>query len=193
MGAADPDFVGPLGRGRHPSVVIFLDVDGVILPFGDGVPIGPMTEGSLFPDSCLAALTFIASKFSKAAFVLSSTWRVKEAYRDQIVESLRAYGRAFGGQLGSIEFYDITDPTLHSTRQAEIDAWLHSNGYRGAWIALDDEELVEGDENKGRRDAFRGRVVKTASHIGLTSEDAQHAVSLLLIQLHSQSLTRNGT
>jgi hypothetical protein len=190
MADADPDSGGPLTRGRWPSVVIFLDVDGVILPFGDAVPIATTTEGSLFPDSCLAALTHITSKFSDVRLVLSSTWRVQATYRGQILESFHAYGRALGGPLRSIEFHDITDPTLHLTRQAEINAWLHSNRYRGAWIALDDEELVEGEENNSQRQAFCGRVVKTASHIGLTCEDAQQALTLLENQL--QSLTRNG-
>jgi hypothetical protein len=190
MADEEPDS-GDLPKSDElPSVVIFLDVDGVILPFGDNLPVTTTTDGSLFPDSCLAALTLIASEFSNVQLVLSSTWRVRASFRAQIIESLRLYGRKFGGPLESIEFYDITDPLLHSTRQAEIDAWLQSNGFRGAWIALDDEDLVEGNENRLRSHVFRNRVIKTASHVGLTDDDAHQAVTLLRKQL--SLMRRNG-
>ena len=56
-----------------------------------------------------------------------------------------------------------------------------------AWVALDDEELVEPrgwegvteDSNGRHRAMFRGHVVKTRSEIGLTDSDARHAIAIL--------------
>jgi HAD domain in Swiss Army Knife RNA repair proteins len=183
---------GESDSGESIPVVIFLDVDGVLLPFGDTPTTATnssTTEGSLFPDSCLAAFSTILSAFVDARVVLSSTWRVRKDFRDQILDSLRTFGKKFGGPLETLRFFDITDPSIHSTRQAEIDSWLQANEYRGAWVALDDEELVDGEENRSRRLTFLEKVVRTRSHTGLTLEDAQHAVSLLYGQVESSSTT----
>jgi HAD domain in Swiss Army Knife RNA repair proteins len=187
---------GESDSGASSPVVIFLDVDGVLLPFGDAprsATISSQTEGSIFPDSCLSAFSTILSAFHNPRVVLSSTWRVRKEFCDQIIDSLQAFGRKFGGPLENIRFYDTTDPTIHSTRQAEIDAWLQANEYRRAWIALDDEELVDGPENRSRRIAFLNKAVRTRSHIGLTSEDAHHAVSLLCEQLDAPFVKEEST
>jgi hypothetical protein len=52
-----------------------------------------------------------------------------------------------------------------------------------AWVALDDEEPWEGDVNARHCRFFQGHAVKTDSHVGLTMDDAKHAVALLLCQL----------
>jgi hypothetical protein len=51
--------------------VIFLDVDGVVLPFGPGLN---EDHADLFPLPCLEALNSIVEA-SGATIVLSSTWR----------------------------------------------------------------------------------------------------------------------
>jgi HAD domain in Swiss Army Knife RNA repair proteins len=187
---------GESDSGTSSPVLIFLDVDGVLLPFGDAprtATTSSQTEGSIFPDSCLAAFSTILSAFHNPCVVLSSTWRVRKEFRDQILDSMHAFGRQFGGPLKDMRFYDTTDPTIHSTRQAEIDAWLQANEYHGAWIALDDEELVDGPENRLLRSKFLNNAVRTRSHIGLTSEDAQHAVSLLCEQLDAPFVKEEST
>jgi HAD domain in Swiss Army Knife RNA repair proteins len=95
--------------------------------------------------------------------------------------------------LETVRFFDMTHPAMHSTRQAEIDAWLQANEYRGAWVALDDEELVDGEENRSRRLTFLNKVVRTRSHVGLTMEDAHQAVSLLYGQLESSFIKEEST
>ena len=104
-----------------------------------------------------------------------------------------------------IGFYDITDPDMHSERQHEIYNWLehHSSGgafYRrstetehgsqikkrrpiDAWVAIDDEELLQGDGNALYAKFFEGHVVKTESSVGLTMADAEEAVAILQLQL----------
>jgi hypothetical protein len=56
----------------------------------------------------------------------------------------------------------------------------------GAWVALDDEELLKGSVNACYSQFFQGHVVKTDSHVGLTMDDAKTAVELLLCQLEKK-------
>lgn len=175
-------------RPRHSKssttaeTIIFLDIDGVLLPFeGNRFK---STCGSLFPDHTLEAFSLILQEMDGAKIVLSSTWRVQDKFRKEIIAGLRAYGYAYGGPLVEAEFMDLTDPDMHGERQHEIADWLKRNPDKvGAWVALDDEELMEGAENAARRAVFQGHVVKTESHIGLTVKNARYAIGLLQAQL----------
>mmetsp|Transcript_4454 Transcript_4454/g.10795 ORF Transcript_4454/g.10795 Transcript_4454/m.10795 type:complete len:169 (-) Transcript_4454:562-1068(-) len=154
--------------------VIFLDIDGVLLPF----PNDGNSESGLFPASTLEPLKFLLQE-TDAKLVLSSTWRVRKDFIQDIVDAIRGFGIEFEG------FHDITDPNMHSERQWEIQDWISKQrarkehkGGRMVWLALDDEELLEGDENARFRDSFVGHVVKTASHKGLTMDDVRDALKL---------------
>ena len=175
-------------RPRHSKssttaeTIIFLDIDGVLLPF-EGNRFRS-TCGSLFPDHTLEAFSLILQEIEGAKIVLSSTWRVQDKFRKEIIAGLRSYGYAYGGPLLEAEFMDLTDPDMHGERQHEIHDWLQRNPDKiGAWIALDDEELMEGAENAARRAVFQGHVLKTESHIGLTVKNARYAIGLLQAQL----------
>ena len=161
--------------------VLFLDIDGVLLPFGDG---GPPTES--FPGSCLAAFAFIIEQ-TRARIVLSSTWRCVPSAKASILRQFNEHG----GALAGTEFADTTSLSNHSERQWEIAEWLDSAAGRGVqqWVALDDEELLDGPALAARRSRFVGHVVKTESHVGLTHELAQAAVSL--IREHNEELSPN--
>ena len=116
-----------------------------------------------------------------------------------------------GAALGRVaDLAETTDPALHSERQWEIHAWLQAhptlavarslslsltltstrtpNAWLQAhprvrrWVALDDEELIEGQPNAARAAEFVGRAVRTESHVGLTDADAELAISLLARQ-----------
>ena len=50
------------------------------------------------------------------------------------------------------------------------------------WVALDDEELLEGQPNAARAADFAGHAVRTESRVGLTDADAEIAISLLARQ-----------
>lgn len=114
-----------------------------------------------------------------------------------ILESFRCYSYAFGddNNIGKItEFYDVTDPEFHSERQYEIFRWLHQAQNEKdvrAWIALDDEELVEGKVNAKHRATFEGHAVLIDSRKGLTDEDADEAIRLLQSQIKTKSRETN--
>lgn len=167
--------------------VLFLDMDGVLLPFGGDGYEKNQSSNRLFPDETLAALSQILSGVPGLVLVLSSTWRVRQEFCDEIIMSFHSYGKQHGGPLATVEdFYDVTDIHDHSERQWEIHAWLSAQPNVRAWVALDDEELVEGDCNRHRRDQFIHRVVKTNSATGLTDQDAQQAIVLLMDQIHGK-------
>ena len=160
--------------------VIFLDIDGVLLPF----PKDENSGSELFPASTLKPLQFLLNEAHGAKLVLSSTWRVRKDFIQDIVDCIKGFGIDFDG------FFDITDPNMHSERQWEIERWLSTNRRNNGkkydkivWLALDDEELLEGEVNQKFRDLFEGNVVKTQSDKGLTMDDANEAMRLWKRQL----------
>ena len=203
---------------KQQRILVFLDIDGVLLPFPTTVAAHQSTCGAIFPDPTLAALSRILDAFSgdtpsqsshavtkQPELILSSTWRAQENLIAEILHSFELYGKAHGGPLQSIQaFDDMTDPEYHSERQYEIHKYLlklldgedtKNNDYsssRGdcrdhqpsvAWVALDDEELLEGASNAEHRSNFIGHAVKVNSRIGLTDDDAAFAIDLLQQQL----------
>jgi hypothetical protein len=199
-------------RNKQTLQVIFLDIDGVLLPFGENNNKRkkkkhrnnnnkPESLSGLFPDHTLRALDCILEHFPKAVLVLSSTWRVCPNACNDILEAFRSYnnnGQQYGGRgyssprrarLQNIkDFYDVTNVETHSERQWEIYEWLqqHNNANIEAWIALDDEDLVEGPNNQRYRHVFQGHTIKTKSSVGLTQKDAKKAIQMLNAQLQLQ-------
>jgi hypothetical protein len=163
--------------------VIFLDIDGVLLPF-------PKTQQEdddasslqLFPKSCLQALQRLLQATPGSQLVLSSTWRVRNDYIHDILKALQDFG------IPIQDFHSITDPNLHSERQWEIYDWLQKQQQQTVspdmiWLALDDEELLDGDVNEKHRNVFSGHVIKTESRLGLTMNDVESAIVLWEAQL----------
>lgn len=179
--------------------VIFLDIDGVLLPF----PLEePLKEGALFPPSTLSPLKrlweHVQANFESNSknnsrginpgveWVLSSTWRVQRSYILDIEEALKAFGIP-------IQFSDITDPALHSERQWEILDWIRKQKITSmVWLALDDEDLVGGETNAKHKHLFEGRAVRTNSATGLSHADVDAAIQSWDQQLALQR-TRHPT
>ncbi len=175
--------------------VIFLDIDGVLLPFDSD-----MAPPFIFPEHTLQALSTIVEA-TNAVIVLSSTWRVAECFRNQIYQAFLHYGLVHpDSPLGTTitTFLDMTDPHYHANRQWEIYRWLQHYQRRHAtqriisWVALDDEELLEGDKNQIYKRHFEGHVVKTNSQTGLTMDDAMLAIQLFQQQQQQWQQRRNA-
>lgn len=167
---------------RLDPAILFLDIDGVLLPFPEHTP---SSCGAYFPDINLESFAAIVEALPDLLVVLSSTWRVSNKMQQQVLDSFNIYGYTFGGPLASIKgFFDITDPNYHSERQHEIFRWLSQhNAIERAWVALDDEELLGGKANAKYRSHFEGHVVRTHSQLGLTMENANEAILLLRNQI----------
>ena len=140
---------------RAPMQAVFLDIDGVLLPFGGGS--GGHKDGSFSP-TALGALATILEACPRAELVLSSTWRCAGG-QPAVISEFQAYAAAHDSPtLAAIkEFTHTTSLTQHDHRQWEVASWLSAAAARGlqvdSWVALDDEELVapEGpDDHNGR-------------------------------------------
>ena len=174
-----------MAHDRKP--LIFLDIDGVLLPFGDGAE--EVTPPQLFPDSTVAALSFILEQVPTAALVLSSTWRANPQFQADIIAEFARYAAAHSASpLGQIHsFARTTCLHTHGVRQHEIYKYLQALSiHPPAWVALDDEPLLEGRECQELRHHFVGHAVQCESSKGLTQELAATAVSQLRKQLESK-------
>eukprot|EP00934_Nitzschia_sp_Nitz4_P009307 Nitzschia sp. Nitz4//scaffold97_size77645//25227//25757//NITZ4_005514-RA/size77645-exonerate_protein2genome-gene-0.3-mRNA-1//-1//CDS//3329560644//9297//frame0 len=167
--------------------VVFVDIDGVLLPFPHE------SQGHLFPNSTLVPLKrlweYVTTRDPSVSveWVLSSTWRVKASFIRDIEQALHEFGIP-------IVFADITDPALHSERQWEIYEWLATQSkkqtdmtiQRGfVWLALDDEELILEEKNEEYRDLFEGHVIQTHSTTGLSQGNVDRAIELWEQQLNN--------
>jgi hypothetical protein len=160
--------------------VIFLDIDGVLLPF----PHTGEDHGFLFPKSTMNALKRLL-QLTQAKIVLSSTWRSQPSFVQDILKDFEKH------ELEINEFWSMTDPNFHSERQWEIHKWLQENASgskkeKVCWLALDDEELIEGEENESLRPFFQDHIIKTESALGLTEEDVDLGMLLWEAQLARQ-------
>lgn len=186
---------------RRRVVCVFLDVDGVVLPFD-------VVE---FPAALLAHLGLIldaadaraAALGATSALVVSSSWRASAEAMARLHAALAAALGGAGAPAGSLRarvaaagrFEHTTDVGRHQCRQWEIGDWLRcAAGCRDAgpvdgvpsegldvvgWVALDDEELLDGRENGDWREFFKGHVVKTESRVGLVRADVPRAAAAL--------------
>ena len=163
--------------------LIFLDIDGVLAPFGGRAPPGPPTQRSAkldadaafapFDEQCTQRLAAIVEA-TGAAIVLSSSWRA----RADAVAVIERRFRAFGSPLSEKVPLPTTDTNYHSVRQWEIARHLEKHPAR-RWVALDDEELVHGEECAERRPLFEGRVSTIDSTAGLQDAHVDEAIRVL--------------
>ena len=84
LGGAD----GPSGALASP--IIFLDIDGVLSPFGAGCDEDALPPPHIFPHACLSALSHVLGA-TGATIVLTSTWRVSLAATQSILDAFQAY------------------------------------------------------------------------------------------------------
>lgn len=154
---------------------LFLDIDGVLLPFGHGVE---DSSTHTFPARCLDALARIMSA-SAPRVVLSSTWRCDP----HAMALIRQQFDAYGDPLRSIALDTFTDLSYHAERQWEIAAWLRDAAARGddvgSFCVLDDMDCVDGKPNRKHRAMFESRCVLVESATGLSAQDAELAIRIL--------------
>ncbi|KAJ8603283.1 hypothetical protein CTAYLR_006949 [Chrysophaeum taylorii] len=144
--------------------VLFLDIDGVLVPFGGLTVADPAAP---FDDECVRRLARIISR-TGAKIVLSSTWRSSATAKEMLRNCFRSFGLPDFEETGGD----------HSLRQWEIAAWLREHEPE-RWVALDDEELVAGPENRRHSADFRDHAILIDSKTGLQDEHVTQAIVIL--------------
>ena len=187
----------PASLAEEDGLVLFLDVDGVILPFPEVSDDEPKI--GRFPRRNLVAFAALLEAVPRATVVLSSTWRCDPEAIDELIKAFDAFGGPLA-PLASSGFTHTTALDHHTERQHEIGAWLFAQNAPGfadgdsedvpakrldvrAWVALDDEELLEGARNRRLRPRFEGHARQVNSASGLTDDDALAALEMLRQQL----------
>lgn len=178
-------------RPRKTNVFIYLDIDGVLVPFGgtddDDDTSAAQRDGCVrFQESSLAALASILKAFPCAQIVLSSTWRCDPTAVRLILSEFKRSGYTTLAAITQLKL--TTDPARHDIRQHEIVRHVQaieasSKSTRVCWVALDDDESVKSDREYASIAA--SRTVQTESSRGLTAEDAAEAIRILRKQLGS--------
>jgi len=179
------------------SKAVFLDIDGVLRPLygnfqmssitmdGESVPI---VEGNTeFLPSAMAALRKIVGQ-TGARLVLSSEWRHHPALREGVDSNLRQKGLPTVQSCTPAHKRELTGKPIRSfaiRRTREIGAWLKAHPEVCHWVALDDLDLAQADdERQPGQPLLAPRLVLTDKTACLTSRDAQEAVGILSGQLN---------
>eukprot|EP00747_Dinoflagellata_sp_TGD_P049233 gnl/TRDRNA2_/TRDRNA2_146080_c0_seq7.p2 gnl/TRDRNA2_/TRDRNA2_146080_c0~~gnl/TRDRNA2_/TRDRNA2_146080_c0_seq7.p2 ORF type:complete len:292 (+),score=53.60 gnl/TRDRNA2_/TRDRNA2_146080_c0_seq7:586-1461(+) len=203
--AKELDLFGDPPAKEDPCSIIFLDIDGVLLPLDKGgLPtitldgeVLPIRSKKPFVPEALTALKYIVHK-TGARLVLSSEWRRSKELREEVEMALRA--------VGTSQLHDFTDvfeareevvvgtpsaPDGHGTmilrwaerRAREISSWLREHPEVKRWVALDDLDLRFADDVKVKLpETYRmaAGLVLTDAEVGLTMSNARIATSQLL-------------
>jgi hypothetical protein len=149
--------------------IIFLDIDGVLVPDGLVMPTCPV-----FMPRCVEALKSILSAVPAAKVVFSTTWRLPvhvNRLHGQWLEHGFPLSLAMDGTPDLRE--DPAVSRLHR-RGLEIRVWLETYPKVSRWVVLDDERMGIEPILGG------GRCVFTNPARGLTADDAERAVRLLM-------------
>lgn len=177
------------------SRVIFLDVDGVILPAGsidmivvDGVtlPAKSHVKESDFSAQAMGSLRAIVQQ-TGATIVLSSEWRrgedlkssINAVLKSQDIPSLRDATPIFQPRP---ELQKANAIHAWCERRArEIGKWLKDHPEVTSWVALDDLDFDWADAlRQAGTPWMKIRSVQTNDRICLTDADASDAVRILL-------------
>ncbi|GET88912.1 hypothetical protein, conserved [Leishmania tarentolae] len=169
--------------------VVFLDIDGVLLP----VPKFTFGGGDL-SEKCAQSLKRLITALGgrdKVTIVLSSTWRNHPCMVDRLNTFMQkeagdgipvvSESTPNGTVLVSAVTYYADDPSeqrLVRDRVDEVYRWLHTHitdhpeAIGGRWIAIDDMQL---DVDK----RMRGHFLHTQTDVGITEADVDTACAMI--------------
>mmetsp|Transcript_101347 Transcript_101347/g.217033 ORF Transcript_101347/g.217033 Transcript_101347/m.217033 type:complete len:205 (-) Transcript_101347:17-631(-) len=155
-------------RGRHK--VVFLDVDGVL---------HPVRGQEEFSSTCMQQLRYILQA-TGAEVVLSTSWRLLPFAKEMLEEQMKHWGlrRPIGCTPEAAparlrKLWRLCGTKGRRARPGEIATWLceheeHVDFPR--WVAIDDIDMTE---------ELDKHMVRTNKHVGLTLQDAEHAIRWL--------------
>lgn len=176
------------------SMVIFLDIDGVLLPAGsvetiliDGVamPIRERMSDNDFSSVAMESLRSIIVR-TGATIVLSSEWRRTASMRDFVGVSLRSHEcpslREWTPVMKARADLEKHDPAIVwcERRAREIHAWLKLHPEVTSYVILDDLDFNWADSERSPGiSLLKPRSVLTNAQYCLTEANADEAVRIL--------------
>jgi len=165
-----------------PSVVVFLDVDGVLNSIG-------FRAKQLNPRCIVRLVTLLRA--SGAKIVLSTSWRTSNPMKRTLLHTLRRHGipsETIVGQTPECPAQGKGAP--FSERAHEVREWLAQHDQVRAWIAVDDNNYSGMDP-----DFFAGHFLHTDGARGITDDDVARGLMLLEaqgVQLAQQDCNGEG-
>jgi len=187
-------FTRPKLPPADPSRVIFLDVDGVLLPTGsietivvDGVAM-PVRDTVRESDFAIGALGNVRSIVQQtgATIVLSSEWRRTEKLRSSIGLVLKSQGipsmRDSTPIFHAKKELQVVNPIIAwcERRAREIGQWLKDHPDVTAYVALDDLDFMWADNVRSSGTPWmKVRSVHTDDKKCLTEDGVAQAVRIL--------------
>jgi hypothetical protein len=150
--------------------ILFLDVDGVLVPDRQDAP-----ATTQFHLACVEVFRSVLVAVPGVRVVFSTTWRLPQHVK-RLHEQWTAHGFPLALAMdGTPDLRgDVTVSRLHR-RGLEIRAWLDAHPAVDRWVVLDDERMgiepILGD----------ARCVFTNPARGLTADDAERAVGILRV------------
>lgn len=168
MGGGDSTVARAAGHSWSVPPILFLDIDGVLVPDGQEV-----LSSSQFHPACVEAFRSVLVGVPGARVVFSTTWRLPQ-HVNRLHEQWTAHGfpltLAMDGTPDSRG--DARVSRLHR-RGIEIRAWLEAHPAADRWVVLDDERM-------GIEPILGSmRCVFTNPARGLTPDDAERAIEIL--------------
>mmetsp|Transcript_69409 Transcript_69409/g.196683 ORF Transcript_69409/g.196683 Transcript_69409/m.196683 type:complete len:212 (-) Transcript_69409:66-701(-) len=173
--------------------VVFLDIDGVLRPlWGNQFQISsimmdgenvPLVDGDTeFIPSAMASLRMILEA-TGAILVLSSEWRRHPTLREGVNANLRQKGLPMLTDDTPLIDRELTGNPLRSfaiRRAREMGMYLRSHPDIRQWVALDDIDLGQADEERQPgQPLLNPRLVLTDKSLCLLPSDAQMAINIL--------------
>lgn len=148
--------------------ILFLDIDGVLVPCGEGVASYPV-----FHKRCVENLKMLLAGVSSAKVVFSSTWRLPN-YVNRLHEQWREHGFPEALAIdGTPDLRQDSSVLRRHQRGLEIRAWLEVNASATRWVVVDDERLAIKEVLDGERCVF------TNPRVGLSTDDVERAIRIL--------------
>lgn len=132
-------------------------------------------------DELLQLLAQLVAK-SKANIILSTSWRVCDSSKKQLIDALAPHG------LNDIVIGSTPDMKGQGSRSDEIvqflwDIYATEVSKLAQFVCLDDMDLTRGTSRT--RFALKGHCVKTDETVGLTEEDCASALQILQSEFNS--------
>lgn len=154
-------------------MLILLDIDGVMVPANSWKRPEFLSDG--FPAFSVKSIASIQKIISETNASILLTTSHKSSF------SIDEWKKIFDCRGISVKnFYRLKENVLHLTRKEEIMNWVNSSQDLPDFIIIDDDKSLN-----SLPDFVKCRLIQTSASVGLTSELAEEALSIIERDTHT--------